>query len=134
MVLFISSWNVLHCKFTFPGDQNNAAEYMKSNDFTKAVKEFTVGIHDPSVPANLRGEGIKVKTGYETTITITPKVLHTTESGMKMSFKERQCRTFEEAETAGLKIFRQYSREVFFRRILYSLVLFNNRHVTWNAP
>ena len=34
------------------------------------TKEFTVGIHDPSVPANLRGEGIKVKTGYETTIMV----------------------------------------------------------------
>ena len=99
----------------FPGDENNAAEYKMTKDFTKAVKEFTVGIHDPSVPANLRGEGIKVKTGYETTITITPKVLHTTENGMKMSFKERQCRTFEEAQTAGLKIFLKYSKEVTFR-------------------
>ena len=56
--------------FMFIGDENNAAEYKKANDFTKAVKEFTVGIHDPSVPANLRGEGIKVKTGYETTIMV----------------------------------------------------------------
>ena len=56
--------------FMFWGDENNAAEYKKAKDFTKAVKEFTVGIHDPSVPANLRGEGIKVKTGYETTIMV----------------------------------------------------------------
>ena len=57
----------------FQGDENNAAEYKKAFDFTKATKEFTVGIHDPSVPANLRGEGIKVKTGYETTIMVTPR-------------------------------------------------------------
>ena len=100
--------------FLFLGDENNVAEYLKAHDFTKAPKEFTVSIHDPSVPANLRGEGIKVKMGHETTIRVTPKVLHTTQSGMKMTFEERQCRTFDETEIAGLQIFRQYSREVYF--------------------
>ena len=97
----------------FLGDRNNVVEYKKAHDFTKAPKDFTVSIHDPSVPANLRGEGIKVKTGYETTIMVTPKVIHTTQSGIEMTFKERQCRTFEETEVAGLRIFRQYSREVY---------------------
>ena len=96
----------------FLGDENNVAEYKKANDFTKAPKEFTVSIHDPSVPANLRGEGIKVKMGHETTIRVTPKVLHTTQSCMEMKFKERQCRTSDETKIAGLQIFRQYSREV----------------------
>ena len=111
-------------KFDFPGDENNQAEYKKTKDFTKAVQEFTVGIHDPSVPADLRGGGIKVKTGYETTIMVTPKVLHTTQSGMKMSFKERQCRTFEETEITGLKIFRQYSREVETRGTQFTHLVF----------
>ena len=114
----------LLCKINFPGDENNQAEYRKAKDFTKAVKEFTVGIHDPSVPADLRGGGIKVKTGYETTIMVTPKVLHTTQSGMKMGFKERQCRTFDETEVAGLKIFRQYSREVKSRGKQYTHFVF----------
>ena len=83
------------------------------------------------MPANLRGEGIKVKTGYETTIMVylfylslffdifaifllkvTPRVLHTTDSGQAMAFSDRQCRAAGEAAAAGLKIFRQYSREV----------------------
>jgi len=43
------------------GDENTIAEYLKTDDYTKYPSEFTVGVHDPSVPANLRGEGIKVK-------------------------------------------------------------------------
>ena len=82
-------------KFIYLGDENNAAEYWKTDgsDYTKAVSEFTIAIHDPRVAADLRGEGIKVKTGYETTITVTPKVLYTTDSAQKMSFKDRKCRT-----------------------------------------
>lgn len=84
---------------------------MKTNDYTKYTPEFTVGLHDPSIPANLRGEGIKVKTGYETTIMVTPRVLHTTDLAEKMSYEDRQCRSSSEAHIAGLKIFKKYSRE-----------------------
>ena len=39
-------------------------------------------------------------------------MLHTTDSGQAMAFSDRQCRAAGEAAAAGLKIFRQYSREV----------------------
>lgn len=109
LILFLRAMNC----FCDPGDENNAAEYWKTNgdDYTKAVSEFTVGVHDPSVPANLRGEGIKVKTGYETTIMVTPRVLHTTDMAISMPFEDRQCRASSEADAAGLKIFKKYSRE-----------------------
>ena len=56
------------------------------------------------MPANLRGEGIKVKTGYETTIMVTPRVLHTTDMAIdKVSFEDRRCRASSEAEAVGLK-------------------------------
>ena len=49
----------------------------------------------------------KVKTGYETTIMVTPRVLHTTDSAQAMAYRDRQCRTKQEAATAGLRIFKQ---------------------------
>ena len=52
-----------------------------------------------------------MKTGYETTIMVTPRVLHTTESAQTMPFDDRQCRASSEAAAAGLNIFKQYSRE-----------------------
>ena len=44
------------------GDEYAIAEYLKTDDYTKNPSEFTVGahVHDPSIPANLRGEGFKV--------------------------------------------------------------------------
>ena len=44
------------------GDEYAIAEYLKTDDYTKKPSEFTVGVHvhDPSIPANLRGEGFKV--------------------------------------------------------------------------
>ena len=45
-------------------------------------------------------------------IMVAPRVLHTTDSGQQMAFSDRQCRARAEAGAAGLRIFRQYSREV----------------------
>ena len=66
---------------------------MKTTDYTRYIPEFTIGVHDPAMPANLRGEGIKVKTGYETTIMVTPRVLYTTDSAEDMDYEDRQCRS-----------------------------------------
>ena len=86
-------------------------DYLKTEDYSKTISEFTVGIHDPSIPANLRGEGIKVRTGFETTIRVTPSVHHTTNKAQDMDFRDRQCLSSNEGEIAGLRIYRQYSRE-----------------------
>ena len=91
------------------GDIDAVKEYEKTKDYTKAITEFTLGVHDPYFPANLRGESIKVRTGYETTIMITPKVLYTTTDAEEMSLAKRHCQ--KSSESNSLKIFKQYSRE-----------------------
>ena len=118
------------------GDEDNAYEYWKSpDDFNKAVREFTVGVHDPSVPANLRGEGIKVKTGYETTIMVTPRVLHTTDMAIdKLTFGQRRCRASSEADAAGLQIFKKYSREACVLECSLHLASKKCGCIPWNYP
>ena len=79
--------------FCFLGNQDNIDEYKKDYDFTDAPNEFTIGIHDPFTISDIRSEGIKVKTGYETNIVVTPRILHTTKSAEKMNYKDRSCLT-----------------------------------------
>ena len=42
---------------------------------------------------------------------VTPSVLHTTDTAEKMPYKKRQCRASSEADIAGLKLFKKYSRD-----------------------
>ena len=73
------------------GDFEAVKQYEKNpNDYTKAITQFTLGVHDPSFPANLRGESVKVRTGYETTIMITPKVLFSTSEAVTASARKAQ--------------------------------------------
>ena len=95
-------------RFVLNGDSEAVKQYEKAKDYTKVITEFTLGIHDPSEPANLRADAIKVRTGYETTILITPKVILTTAEAEKMSFTDRQC--WKRSESSKLKIFKEYSR------------------------
>ena len=61
-------------------------------------------------------------------------MLHTTDSGQAMAFSDRQCRAAGEAAAAGLKIFRQYSREVISINVVYETSMFIFRLVSSNVP
>ena len=72
-------------------------------------KPFLLNVHDPKTPANLLTEGIEISLGYETTITITPKVLETTDNAKDLKPAKRKCKMRNENQ--DLKIFKAYSQE-----------------------
>ena len=127
-----SSGPAYRLRFILNGDIDAVAEYKKNQDYTKAITEFTLGVHDPSFPADLRGESIKVRTGYETTIMLTPKVLYTTPDAEQMSLSKRHCQ--KSSESSNLKIFKQYSREACVLECALEEALRRCGCTPWNYP
>ena len=71
---------------------------------------FKVSIHDPSVPADMRGDGVKIEPGYVSTFLITPSQLLTDEKvRQQLSPERRKC--WFQAENDNMRVFSKYTQK-----------------------
>ena len=76
----------------------------------KEVHTLKIDIHDPMSPADLRGSGISVMAGYETTFLISPSQIVATDAVKTLPFYKRNCLFPDETKLRKLFIFKYYTK------------------------
>ena len=76
----------------------------------KGVHTFKINIHDPMSAADLRGSGINVMAGYETTFLISPSQIVATDAVKTLPIYKRNCLFPDETKFTKLIIFKYYAK------------------------
>ena len=96
-------------QYTFVVDTNRHADLKRgTHKILTSDSSIQLGIHSPDDIADIKGSGISVQLGYETTIRINFQELYSDPTIKNIDPKKRQCKFDEENE--DLKIFKWYSR------------------------
>ena len=121
--------------------ENNAEEVQRyentvdssgQGDESIKPKRFSVSLHNPREPADIRSKSFTIPLGQSTTVYITPKAREIDESGGELTESQRNCRLDDDTE--ALEIFSAYTRAgcMFECRMKHSV-----EHcgcVPWNYP
>ena len=95
----------------------------------KGVHTFKINIHDPMSSADLRGSGINVMAGYETTFLISPSQIAATDEVKSLPFYKRNCLFPDETKFTNTKliIFKYYAKTFLMKlSFLYDISLNNS--------
>ena len=96
-------------QYTFVVDTNRHADLKRGTHRTLTTdSSIQLGIHSPNDIADIKGSGIDIHHGYETTIRINFQELYSDPRIQTLQSRKRQCMFDDENE--GLKVFNWYSR------------------------
>ena len=96
-------------QYTFIVDANRYNDLRRGNIWNKETDtNLHLGVHSPNDIADIRGSGIAIHSGYETTIRIDLKELYSDPSIRSIAPNRRQCMFDDENEE--MTIFKWYSR------------------------
>ncbi len=101
-------------------------------DNEKTFPTVRVTLHDPNKPADLRGAGIDIRPGYDSTFLITPSQVQTSPDIERIDLARRKCKFPDEIE--GLKIFNEYTQNACMFECMLSQAADKCLCVPWNYP
>ncbi len=107
-------------------------KYQPCESCMESTHKVQIAIHDPSVPADLRGMDIEAESGYLTTFVITPNKVTTSMAAKKLDIESRGCRFDFEHE--GLEIFSSYSQKACEFECLLKVAHHECMCIPWNYP
>ena len=100
------------------GETYGLKVYIEKHKFKSKIEESNdddmdnvvrVSVHNPLSLADIRTSGAEIELGFTTTITITPSVFETLESGRSLTMKQRKCKYADEIDQANSS-FVQYNQ------------------------
>ncbi len=91
-----------------------------------------LAIHDPKVPADLRGSGIDVQPGYVTTFFVTPNKVKSSDDMKAIEVERRGC--MFDFENGGLNIFANYTQKGCQFECSLNVAAKTCQCVPWNYP